>query len=71
MTGAALATFAVAAPCFGQDGNVPHAQEKEASAESPKPNLRIGVVGCGGRGIAQRASGIASATKACRSLTIS
>ncbi len=50
-TGAALATFAVAAPSYGQDGNEPQEKSSSAPSASSSAKLRIGLVGCGGRGM--------------------
>jgi len=50
-TGAALATLAVAAPCFGQDGNEQQENSDEVTTKSAASKIRIGVVGCGGRGM--------------------
>ena len=49
--GAALATLAVAAPSYGQDGDGQKETDGQEATESPTPKLRIGLVGCGGRGM--------------------
>ena len=49
--GAALATLAVAAPSYGQDGGGQQEKAAQEPAKSTAPKLRIGVVGCGGRGM--------------------
>ncbi len=49
--GAALATLAVAAPCYGQSGDVQQETDGKEATGSSTSKLRIGLVGCGGRGM--------------------